>query len=199
MKKVLGISTSFRTHSKSINFLETLKKRSTDNFIHFDLKAHPDSDIHCSACGLCNASFYCVKNSNNALIEEVLKSDVLIFAFPIYYGAISGKSKSLLESFYCLKNGELKGKKVIFILSSEKENQEGIAVIELLPWVYKHGLKVSLIETLHDEMSQSKTEDMFDKIERSIQEEHTKDMDIEFCEFEYFKKKVAIPIKFNEV
>lgn len=199
MKKVIGISTSHRSHSKSIKFLDALKKRSNEYFIHFDLKTHSETDIHCSACDQCNGSYYCVKNSNHSLIEEVLKSDVLIFAFPIYYGAISGKSKSLLESFYCLKNGELKGKKVIFILSSEKENQEGIAVIELLPWIYKHGLKVSLIETLYDEMGQSKIEEMIEKIERSIQEEHTKDMEIEFCEFEYFKKKVGVPSKFNEV
>lgn len=194
----MGICTSYRLESQSKKILEALKTLYKDQMTCFDLKAHQNLDIYCDGCNQCDSHATCVKAENRQLIESVMSSDVVIFAFPIYYGSLSGKSKSLLEAFYGLKNQTLQGKKVIFILSSENEKQEGIAVLELLPWIYKHQVNVSAIETLNGGMDVEEREAILKKIHSAIEEDVLYHQSISFAPFTYLGKTVHIPIKFTK-
>ncbi len=197
MSKIIGISTSFNINSKSKAILEALKTDLKDDLALVDLKNDFKPEIFCEGCERCISSGICFKEQNRKLINELIHSEIIILAFPIYYGSISGKSKSLLESFYCLKNNELENKKVIVILAAEKEGQEGIAVLEILPWAFKHKVMLTSIEVVNDTMTFDDKKLLLERLKQNVIEDNDREMRVQFGKLKYFNKIVDIPIEFD--
>lgn len=197
MSKIIGISTSFNINSKSKAILEAIKTDLKDDLVLIDLKNDFESEIFCEGCKRCIATGSCYKEQNRKLINELIHSEIIILAFPIYFGSISGKSKSLLESFYCLKNNELENKKVVVILSAEKEGQEGIAVLEILPWAFKHKVKLTSIEVVNDTLTIDDKKLLLERLKQNVIEDNNSEMRIQFGKLKYFNKIVDIPIEFD--
>lgn len=196
---VLGISSSLKVDSISRQALTMFGNRfeQQEEYTQINFNDTSNMDLYCNVCGMCNKESHCVRKLNNHLLERVKQADILVLAFPIYYGGISGKSKSILELMYPLKNGELKNKKIVVILSSEKENQEGIAVIELLAWCFKHGCKLIRVDTISSETTIESKMKMTIDIQHLINEDNDMEMIISFDDFKYFDKIVGIPIEYK--
>lgn len=201
MKKIIGISTSLNKDSNSRNLLMNIENifASEYKFQHISLLDGKYRNIYCDACGSCKESNKCIKELNQSILDIIQDSDIIIFAFPIYYGCISGKSKSLLEIMYPFRNNELKGKKVIVLLSASKPEQEGIAVIELLPWCFKHGSLLKQVETINDLTTNEEKIELIERVKTTIKDTSKKDlqMHIKFEQLKYLNNEVGIPIEYD--
>lgn len=195
MCKRLGILTSSRPGSKSKEFLMDIKAHYSDQMCLLNFS---EFEVGCNGCNQCKDDVPCARESNRLLLEAVMEAETIVFAFPIYYGGLSGKSKMLLEAFYSLKSDALKNKSILFVLSAEKEDQEGIAVLELLPWAYKHGANISAIVNLHHGMSSEDRSQVYKDVISAIDQKVCREMDLGFTEFHYFQKTVFVPKQFIE-
>ena len=110
MKNIVAISTSLSLESESRKMLLSIKNDTdkNDKFSHISFLDERYRDICCDGCEKCRKLDSCIKNINFYILEMMKAADIIILALPIYYGCISGKSKSFLEAMYPLKNNELK-------------------------------------------------------------------------------------------
>ncbi|MCH4888296.1 hypothetical protein EZV73_11965 [Acidaminobacter sp. JC074] len=198
--KILGISTSMSKKSRSRKFLNDLNldKHKTIDYKQLDLIDKDYSSLSCSACESCADNEVCINKMNNIVLRAFHEADIIIIAAPIYYGSLTGKTKSLMECLYPFRDQQLKGKEVIVVVSSAKEGQEGIAVMELLPWCYKHRMLLVQIESIHDNTSQEELGGIVDRINQSILDyDIKKEIDIDFQNLNYLGKRVGIPIYYD--
>ena len=91
------------------------------------------------------------------------------------------------------------GKNIILICLSSKPKQEGIAILEVLPWCYKQGVSLIHIENIHETLSAYEKEDIFLNIKTLIDQNthELKDFEIEFKDGMYLEKVLSIPIKYQ--
>ncbi|MBM7613845.1 flavodoxin family protein [Alkaliphilus hydrothermalis] len=199
MNKILFISTSMNKESKSKKFIRTFLSKLPDNKNTYllDLSEAEKLNIFCSGYNNCKDTGICINPENKKNIDLVVQSDVIILGIPIYYGGLSGIGKLFIETFYCLERGELNGKKVIVILSLEKRNQEGIAVQELLPWIYKHGMKLIDIININAETELDIEIEKFKNTLEKINDWKLSESHIEFGKLNYLDRIVEIPISYN--
>jgi multimeric flavodoxin WrbA len=83
----------------------------------------------CKACDACQQSreTFCVQQDDMGnLYADLLQSDVIVFATPIYFFTVSGQMKVLLDRTYALGGGDdwtaLKGKKAAMVLTYADAN-----------------------------------------------------------------------------
>lgn len=99
MKKVTILSTSLRANSNSemlaLRFSEGAKDAHNDvKFITLKNK----KISFCQGCLACQKLKHCVIDDDmKEIINEVISSDVLVFATPIYYYEMSGQMKTLID------------------------------------------------------------------------------------------------------
>lgn len=61
-----------------------------------DLEVNP-----CQACGSCGDGIDCVYDDDMAdILQDILDSDAVIFASPIYFGTINAQAKAVIDRFY---------------------------------------------------------------------------------------------------
>ena len=61
-----------------------------------DLEVNP-----CQACGGCGDGIDCVYDDDMAdILQDILDSDAVIFASPIYFGTINAQAKAVIDRFY---------------------------------------------------------------------------------------------------
>ena len=80
-----------------------------------------DVDLQfCNACQSCQKGD-CIKDDDGRkIIDEMLDSDIIVFASPIYYGQMSAQAKTILDRFYMISQNpdkSLEGKKVIQVFT----------------------------------------------------------------------------------
>lgn len=201
MSKVLSISASLNHQSKSRDILRRVEKElaGSTEVMHIDFLEDQYANIHCSICDGCQETGICINDLNQKVIDKMKAVDYIVLAVPIYYGGISGKCKAFLESFYLLKKDELKGKKMIVILSSQKKGQEGIAIMELLPWCFKHGIALTHVENVHKGLLQHDELQAVDRISNRIIYDIDTDyaMDLDFGNFNYLDNHAGIPVYYH--
>lgn len=122
-----------------------------ENFVkNLEVKGHKsevynlyDSQIKgCIACDACTNGKVDVCVHNDEFIkmaESIKKSDVLIFASPIYMGQISGPAKTFLDRFYTFADEDfsirhIKGKKFITVTTSGAPAEQFAEVTEYLQY-----------------------------------------------------------------
>lgn len=105
----------------------------------------------CNACQICQNGD-CVKDDDaQIIIDDMLESDLIVFATPIYYGQMSGQAKTIIDRFYQVTmNPEksFKGKKVILIVTQANPGDtydEYINSMHVMPFGF---MGMEVIETL---------------------------------------------------
>lgn len=83
------------------------------------------ADLHpclgCDGCGMSGPC--CQKDDMTQLREEILRSDMVVFATPLYYFSMSAQLKTVIDRFYSF-NGKLsaKGLKTVLIVAAWDSN-----------------------------------------------------------------------------
>lgn len=190
---ILAISTSLRPNSRSKTALEQLKKTMKGPHQWTDYKLiDEDGPLFCEGCLACHTGGKCYKKSHQKIGDYFQAADVIVLAMPIFYGALSSASKGLLECIYPLRQKQVAGKKLVLILAASKEGQEGLAIMEVLPWCYSHGLVLCHVETVTET---SQGHDM-KNIEAVIKGD-TPLTSLEFDDFSYMNKTATVPKRYG--
>ena len=139
MSKVLVISTSLRARSNSDVLTERLVAGARDAghaVEHISLKGKEIK--YCIGCLSCMKTQRCVQKDDAAEIaEKVKRADILVLATPVYYYAMSGQMKTLLDRMnplygtdYCFRR--------VYLLSTAADSAPGTderAVNGLQGWI----------------------------------------------------------------
>ena len=123
MSKVLVISTSLRLKSNSDALAESLIRGARDaghEVEHISLKG---KDLKfCTGCLACQKTQQCVlKDDAVRIAERVKASDTLVFATPIYYYAMSGQMKTLLDRLNPLYPSDYRFRKVYMLMTAAED------------------------------------------------------------------------------
>ena len=99
MKKVLISSTSRRAHSNSEALAHEFEQGAKESGHDVTFVSMRGKDIRfCQGCLACQKVGHCViRDDANAITEQMLTADVIVFATPIYYYEMSGQLKKLLD------------------------------------------------------------------------------------------------------
>lgn len=78
----------------------------------------------CKGCLYCNEHPKCVINDDlNIIIDEMMNSEIIVFAIPNYFGNMGGFFKNFMDRLhYMYSRAILKDKKFIFIYTGALEN-----------------------------------------------------------------------------
>jgi len=97
------------------NFIKGAQEKG-HNVIRFDSafkKVHP-----CIACEKCKPSTKCIFDDDfEAIKNEILEADMIVFASPIYYYAVSSQIKTVIDRFYSIDEKLHTNKKAAVILT----------------------------------------------------------------------------------
>ncbi len=106
--KILVITGSPRKNGNSNTLVDNFIKGATENghnVVRFDSafkNVHP-----CVACNKCGMDGDCVFNDDfNFIKENIVDSDMVVFATPMYYFGISAQLKAVIDRFYSI-NGKI--------------------------------------------------------------------------------------------
>lgn len=139
MKKVLIISTSPRKGGNSQALADAFMKGAKDaNNLVEKVELYAKKINFCLGCLACQKSGQCViKDDANAIVEKMRDADVLVFATPIYYYAMSGQMKTMLDRSNPLYESDYKFTDIYLLASAADEQDEAVegAVKGLLGWI----------------------------------------------------------------
>ncbi len=139
MKKVLIISTSPRKAGNSQVLADAFMKGAKDaNNLVEKVELYDKKINFCLGCLACQKSGQCViKDDANAIVEKMRDADVLVFATPIYYYAMSGQMKTMLDRSNPLYESDYKFTDIYLLASAADEQDEAVegAVKGLLGWI----------------------------------------------------------------
>ena len=139
MKQVVVVTSSPRKNGNS----ETLAKKFAEGAkqagheVHF--VAVRDLDLKfCTGCMYCQTHDKCVlRDGMNELYETFQNADVLAFATPVYYYAVSGQLKTLLDRLNPLYPRDNKFKDVYLLTTAADENESAMdgAAKDMQGWI----------------------------------------------------------------
>ncbi len=139
MKKIVVVTSSPRKGGNS----EVLARKFADGAIAAgnEVKFIVVRDIglkFCTGCLYCNSHDKCILDDGmNGLYEYFQNADVLVFATPVYYYAVCGQLKTLLDRLNPLYVRENKFKDV-YLLATAAEDEESAmdgAVKDIQGWI----------------------------------------------------------------
>ena len=98
-KKVFIVSSTLRKNGNSDVLAEEFARGARENGNEVTKVNVRDMDLKfCIGCLSCNRTHKCViQDRMNELYDTVQNSDVLVFATPVYYYAVSGQLKTFLD------------------------------------------------------------------------------------------------------
>ena len=151
MSKITIITASPRKDSNSKQLAQWFQEEATSlgaEVVTFDaIKLNLDG---CHACNACYKTGHACafEHGFDPIAESVLASDTIVFAVPVYYFAMPGQAKNILDHFYSfLVGGKELGKKTILAMGTsgqvnETNVWEGVRVIlkksaEFVNWDYE--------------------------------------------------------------
>ncbi len=138
-KKVVVVSGTMRRNGNSRILAEEFARGAKDAGNEVTKVDIRDLDLQfCTGCLSCNRTAKCVlKDSMNELYDTFQSADVLAFATPIYYYAVSGQLKTFLDRLNPLYVRDNKFKKV-YLLATAAENDKSAmdgAIKDIQGWV----------------------------------------------------------------
>lgn len=79
--------------------------------------------LYCTGCGVCNTTHVCpLKDDMASILDQMVKADVLVMATPVYFYAMCGQMKTLIDRV-CPRYTEISNKKFYFIVTAADTNQ----------------------------------------------------------------------------
>lgn len=128
--KILILTGSPRKNGNSNTLVENFIKGAQENghtIYRFDAamkKVHP-----CTACRHCETAGKCIFNDDFELVKEnIINSDMVVLATPMYYFGFSAQLKTVIDRFYAI-NEEIHKPKTAILLMTYADTKE----IEALP------------------------------------------------------------------
>lgn len=138
-KKVLIISASIRKNSNSEALAKEFEKGVKETNNEVEMIYLRDYEINfCKGCMACLRTKKCViKDNTTEVMEKVRTSDVLVFATPIYYYAISGQLKTFLDRMNPIYAAGHNFKEVYLLTTAADEDDSAMdgAIKELEGWI----------------------------------------------------------------
>ncbi len=125
-KKILIVSSSFRTKGNSAKLAEEFNKGATDagNEVEF-ISLHDKKIDFCRGCLACQKTKRCViRDDADTIREKMLNADVVVFATPVYYYGISGQLKTLLDRCNPLFSADYKFREVYLLFTAAENSEE---------------------------------------------------------------------------
>ncbi len=125
-KKVLVISSSFRTKGNSAMLAEEFTKGAIEagNEVEF-ISLHDKKINFCRGCLACQKTNRCVIHDDADMIrEKMLRADVVVFATPVYYYGISGQLKTLLDRCNPLYSSDYRFRDVYLLFAAAEDGED---------------------------------------------------------------------------
>lgn len=139
MKKVLVISSSFRKNGNSDVLADSFIRGASE--VGHDVKKVQllDKKIEfCKGCLVCQKKMPCVIHDDvQKIIDEMKKSDVIVFATPIYFYEMSGQMKTLIDRTNPLFVDNYQFRDIYLIATSADDDEKAIdnAISGLKGWI----------------------------------------------------------------
>ncbi|MCR5563070.1 MAG: flavodoxin family protein [Desulfovibrio sp.] len=138
-KTVLVISSSPRNNSNSDALAEAFTEGAKAAGHSVEKIALRDKTINfCKGCLACQKTKRCVQHDDaDDIVQKMLLADVLCFATPIYYYAVSGQLKTMLDRANPLYPADYAFRDVYLLAASAEDDPAAMdcAVKELKGWV----------------------------------------------------------------
>lgn len=125
VKKVLVISASFRKHGNSDILCDQFIKGAEEAGNIVEKVYLNDKKINfCKGCGVCNTTHKCIQQDDMAeILDKMVKSDVIVMATPVYFYAMNGQMKTLIDRSVP-RYEEISGKEFYYILAAADDNEK---------------------------------------------------------------------------
>lgn len=138
MSKITIITSSPRQDSNSTQMAKWFAEAAEQ--LGAEVKTFDAIQLHLDGCHACNACYRgghacAFETGFDPIAESVLASDVVVFAVPVYFFAMPGQAKNILDHFYSfLVGGKDLGKKTLLAFGTSGQPVdtnvfEGVSVI----------------------------------------------------------------------
>lgn len=138
-RKVLIISSSMRKNGNSETLAKEFEKGAKENGNEVKMLYLRDLEINfCRGCMACLKTKKCaIKDNTTEVMEKVRTSDVLVFATPIYYYAVSGQLKTFLDRMNPIYSAGHNFKEVYLLTTAADEDDTAMdgAIKDLEGWI----------------------------------------------------------------
>lgn len=138
-KKVLIISSSLRKESNSEVLAKEFEKGVKESENEVEMLYLRDLEINfCRGCMACLKTKKCaIKDNTTEIMEKVRTADVLVFATPIYYYAVSGQLKTFLDRMNPIYSAGHNFKEVYLLATAADEEETAMdgAIKDLEGWI----------------------------------------------------------------
>lgn len=152
--KVVAFSCSPRVNGNCDVLIEETLRGINDKHGNIEVDKYKVANLNindCMACGRCKTSNGCGQRDDmQRIYDDIYKSDVIVFASPIYMGYITGNGKNLIDRMYAFDKGHYeidipKGKKIIIILTQEHVREDAYRKVidDLTNFFNGYGIEVS--------------------------------------------------------
>lgn len=123
---IIIISTSLRPGSNSNALAEKFMEGALEAGNHVELISLIGKNINfCRGCLACSSLKRCVINDDvNAIMEKVLKAEVVVWATPIYYYEMCGQMKTLIDRLNPLYFQDYQFREVYLLATAAEAGQE---------------------------------------------------------------------------
>ena len=126
MKKVLIISTSLRADANSEILAHETERGAIDAGHNVEFVSLKNKKIaFCKGCLACQKLGKCaIKDDANKITEKIKKSDVIVWATPVYYYEMSGQMKTVIDRANSLYSSNYKFREVYLVTTSTEDSKD---------------------------------------------------------------------------
>lgn len=119
MKKILILSGSHRKGGNSDTLCDEFMRGATEAGHKVEKIRLAEKHInYCMGCGVCNNTHKCVQKDDMAeILEKMLEADVIVMATPVYFYAMNGQMKTLIDRSVP-RYTDISGKEFYFIITA---------------------------------------------------------------------------------
>lgn len=139
MKKVIVVTSSPRKGGNSETLADMFAQGAKSAGHEVEQVAVRDVKLQfCTGCMYCHSHDKCVLNDGmNALYSKFQNADVLVFATPVYYYAVSGQLKTFLDRLNPLYTRKNKFKEVYLLATAADDNEAAMdgSVSDIQGWI----------------------------------------------------------------
>ena len=128
-KKVLIISSSPRKGGNSDVLCDEFLKGALDAGNQAEKVFLRDKKInYCMGCGFCSENDYTgcsQKDDMSEILDKMQESDIIVFATPVYFYAISGQMKTFIDRM-CARYTHIENKEFYYIMTAADDSKDAI-------------------------------------------------------------------------